>query len=79
MFTEKEQLIWSLQRRGNRLNAFGLTDQTQIVGMTIKFIDDDIILRNILLVCRDFNELLKEEVLKQSLLRASQERLSKKR
>lgn len=79
MFTEKEQLIWSLQRRGNRLKAFGLTDQTQIVGMTIKFIDDDIILRNILLVCRDFNELLKEEVLKQSLLRASQERLSKKR
>jgi len=26
MFSEKEQLIWSLQRRGNRLKAFGFND-----------------------------------------------------
>lgn len=64
MFTEKEQLIWSLQRRGNRLKAYGLSDPMQIVGMTIKFIDKDETLRNILLLCRDFNDLLKPQVLK---------------
>jgi hypothetical protein len=47
----------------------------QIAGMTIQFIDDDVTLRNMLLVCRDFNDLLSEEVLKQALLRSSQHRL----
>lgn len=79
MFTDKEQLIWSLQRRGNRLKAYGLTDTMQIAGMSIKFVDDDITLRNILMCCKDFNEMLREPVLKQSLLRASQHRLKQKR
>lgn len=58
MFTEKQLLIWSLQRRGNRLKAFGLTDTIQIAGMAIKFIDNDYTLRNLLLCCRDFNDVL---------------------
>lgn len=64
MFTDKEQLIWSLSRRGNRLKSFGFSDATQILGMTIKFIDKDEDLRNILLLSRDFHELLREEIYK---------------
>jgi hypothetical protein len=64
MFTAKEQLIQSLQRRGNRLKAFGYNDHTLIVGMTIKFVDEDRTLFRLLGVCRDFNELLQEEVIK---------------
>ena len=79
MFTDKEQLIWSLQRRSNRLKDFGLTDQMQIMGMTIKFIDEDRTLFRVLQICREINEVLKPEVLKQSLLRASQSRLPLKR
>jgi hypothetical protein len=41
MFTAKEQLIVSLQRRGNRLKQWGLTDATMLMGMTIKFLDTD--------------------------------------
>ncbi len=43
----------------------------QIVGMTIRFIDKDETLRSILLLCKDFNDLLRDEVLKQALLRSS--------
>lgn len=64
MFTDKETLIWSLQKRGNRLKTFGFSDKMQIVGMTIRYIDSDITLRNILCVCRDFNDLLRDEILK---------------
>lgn len=64
MFTAKEQLICSLARRGNRLKEFGVTDNTMIVGMSLKYVDSDTLLRDILLVCRDFNEILKPEVLK---------------
>jgi len=39
--------------------------------MTIKFIDDDMTLRNLLLLSRDYNEVLINEVLKQALLRSS--------
>lgn len=49
------------------------------MGMTIKFIDTDQTLLKVLLVSRDFNEVLKDVVLKQSLMRASQERLTYKR
>ena len=79
MFTAKEQLIVSLQRRGNRLKQWGLTDATMLMGMTIKFLDTDQALFRVLAVCRDFNELLTDEVLKQSLLRASQHTLKGKR
>ena len=50
-----------------------------IMGMAIKYVDTDCTLFRILQVCRDFNELLTDEVLKQSLLRASQSKLSVKR
>ncbi|CDW77618.1 rab-like gtpase activating [Stylonychia lemnae] len=79
MFTEKELLIWSLQKRGNRIKNFGYTDSMQILGMTIKFIDNDITLRNLLMLSRDYNEVLIQEVLKQGLLRSSQTRLTSKR
>ena len=41
MFSEKEMIQWSLMKRGNRFQKFGFTDLTQILGMTIRFIDDD--------------------------------------
>jgi hypothetical protein len=52
---------------------------TLIIGMTIKFVNQDRTLRNLLLVCRDFNDILKPTILKQSLLRADQQKLAKKR
>ena len=79
MFTEREQRVVSIQKRGDRLKRFGLTDQTLVMGMTIKFIDSDSTLAKILQVSRDFNELLQEEILKQALLKASPERLMFKR
>lgn len=39
--------------------------------MTVRFIDKDEDLRKILLLSRDFHELLKDEVYKQALLRSS--------
>jgi hypothetical protein len=70
MFTEQETRIWQLTKRSNRLCKFGYSDMTLIVGLTIKFIDTDIALRDLLLVCRDFNDILKPAILKQALLRS---------
>jgi hypothetical protein len=64
MFTEMEMKIWSLQKRSNRLVKFGHSDISLIIGMSIKYIDSDITLRNILTLNRDLSEILKEEVLK---------------
>lgn len=52
---------------------------TLILGCTIKFIDEDETLRALLCCSRDMNEILQPEVLKQALLRSSQERLATKR
>lgn len=52
---------------------------TLIVGLTIKFIDTDRALRDMLLVCRDFNDILKPTILKQALLRSDQHRIQAKR
>ena len=41
--------------------------------------DSDATLRNILLACRDFNEMLAPAVFKQALLRTDQARLATKR
>lgn len=79
MFTERELLVKSLTRRSNRLKKFGFTESLQILGMTIKFIDSDEKLRDILLLSKDFSEILRDEVLKQALLRSSQHRLKAKR
>ena len=70
MFTEQETRIWQLTKRSNRLCKFGYSDMTLIVGMMIKFVDKDSTLRNLLLVCRDFNDILKPAILKQALLRS---------
>jgi hypothetical protein len=45
MFTDKEKLLWSLEKRGRRLKQFGVSDKMLVLGMSIKFIDDDIKLR----------------------------------
>lgn len=71
MFTEKELLIWSLSRRGNRLKAYGFNDKTQILGITIRFLDSDRDLLSILLLNRDIHELLRDEILEQALLKSS--------
>ena len=52
---------------------------TLIMGCSIKFIDSDKTLTNVLQVSKDFNDILKAEVYKQSLLRTDQHRIDKKR
>ena len=71
MFTDKEQMIWSLERRSNRLKCDGFSDTLQIVGMTIKFIDDDKTLVKLLLLGKDYFDTLRRPVYKQALLRSS--------
>ena len=79
MFTDHEQLVMSLQKRSNRLCKLGYSDLTLIVGCSIKFIDSDQTLRNILLLSRDFDEILRGEVYKQALLRTDQHKIDRKR
>ena len=64
MFTEHEQLVMSLQKRSNRLCKLGFSDLTLIVGCSVKFMDSDETLRNVLQVSKDFNEILSGEVYK---------------
>ena len=52
-------MIYSLQRRGDRYQRFGM-DHMLVIGMTIKYIDRDSTLLKLLLVSRTFNEMLKE-------------------
>jgi hypothetical protein len=54
-------------------------DHMLVLGMTIKFIDQDSTLLKLLLVSRTFNEMLKDQVLKQALMRSSQDKLGRKR
>lgn len=79
MFTEREMVIFSLLKRGNRMRKFGYSDLSQIIGLTIKFIDSDETLRTLICLSRDMNEILREECLKQSLLRADTVKVEKKR
>ena len=51
-------------KRGAKLQKFGHTDTTLIIGLTIKFIDKDIVLRRLISLNRDLNEILRTEVLK---------------
>jgi len=64
MFSEKEMVTWSLLKRGNRLHKFGFSDLTQILGLTIRYVDSDITLRNLICLNKDMNEILREEILK---------------
>jgi hypothetical protein len=79
MFSEKEMVTWSLLKRGNRLQKFGFSDLSVILGLTVRYVDDDRTLRNLILLNSDMYEILREEVLKQSLLRTNCERLEAKR
>ena len=45
MFSEKEMLYWSLMKRGERFKKFGHSNIVTILGLTIKFIDNDKTLR----------------------------------
>lgn len=62
MFTDRDKMIWSLERRSNRLKLYGLSDTMQILGITIRYIDDDKTLLKILLLGKDYNESLREPV-----------------
>jgi hypothetical protein len=79
MFTDEENRVWSLQKRSNRFTQFGYTDLTLVLGCSIKFIDSDFTLMSVCCASRDCYALLRPEALKQSLLRASPERLEVKR
>jgi hypothetical protein len=50
-----------------------------ILGCTIKYIDNDLLLRAILCSSKEMSDILQHAVLKQALLRSSQERLPQKR
>lgn len=79
MFTKKERNYWSLVKRSERLQRFGHSDLTIVLGLTIKFISDDATLRKIVCLNRDLNEILRAETLKQSLLRADMRDIEMKR
>ena len=64
MFNERETLYWSLMKRGERLTKFGHSNVTTILGLTIKFIDSDVLLQKLVSLNRDLNEILRDEVLK---------------
>ncbi len=64
MFSEKDQRLWSQQKRVDRLKRFGMSDNTLIMAMSVKFIDEDSTLGRILRVSKDFNDHLRDVVLK---------------
>ena len=64
MFSPQEMVMFSLAKRSSRLQKFGFNDVTQILGITIKFIDNDKVLSNLLCLNKDLNEILKDEILK---------------
>ena len=66
-------------KRGERFQKFGFSNVTTILGLTIKFIDSDSGLRTLVSLNRDLNEILREEILKQSLMRADLKDIEKKR
>lgn len=72
-------LYWSLMKRGERLQKFGFSPNATILGLTIKFIDTDKVLRKIVSLNKDLNEILREEVLKQTILRSDLHILELKR
>lgn len=57
-------MIWSLERRSNRLKLFGYSDTLQILGMTIRYIGDDQTLLQLLLLGKDYYDTLRKPVYK---------------
>ena len=66
-------------KRGAKLQKFGHTDTTLIIGLTIKFIDKDKTLSKLVCLNKDMNEILRDEVLRQSLIRSDKEEVELKR
>jgi hypothetical protein len=62
MFTDRDKMIWSLERRSNRLKLYGLSHTMEILGITIRFIDDDKTLLKILMLGKDYYDSLREPV-----------------
>ena len=54
-------------------------DHMLVLGMTVKFVDRDSTLLKMLLLNRSCHEMLRDEILKQALLRSTPEKLSRKR
>lgn len=79
MFSDKEMLMWSLMKRGDRLQRFGHSREATVIGLTIKFIPTDQCLRNLVSLNRELNEILREEVLKQTLMRSDLHEVQEKR
>ena len=79
MFTRREKTHWSLVKRSERLQQFGHSNISMILGLTIKFVADDSTLRKIVCLNRELNEVLRAETLKQSLLRADLKDIELKR
>ena len=79
MFSDKELKEWSLMKRGNRLVKFGFTDITLVLGLLIKYIDTDEGLLNICNMSKLCNEVLRDEILVQSLLRTDLVNIESKR
>ena len=69
MFSDKEVILFQLAKRSQRILKFGYNNVTQILGMTLKFVDSDIVLRNLLCLNKELNEILMNDALKQSLIR----------
>ena len=64
MFTRREKTHWSLVKRSERLQQFGHSNISMILGLVIKFIPDDSTLRKIVCLNRALNEILRAETLK---------------
>lgn len=64
MFTDTDKMIWSLERRSNRLKLYGVSETNMILGMTIRFIDDDQTLLKILSLGKDYYDTLRKPVYK---------------
>ena len=61
------------------MQNFGHSDLTLIIGLSIRFINSDESLKIISSLNKDLNEILQEEILKQSLMRSDSKYIESKR
>lgn len=64
MFSDKEIITYSLSKRSSRLAKFGYMNQTIILGVAIKFVNDEQTLKHILCMSKDIHDIMRDEVLK---------------
>ena len=79
MYSQEEKRIIKMQKRSKRMIQFGHNDLTLVLGLCVKFIPDDMTLVKLLQLNKDCRDILGHEVYKQSLLKATQNRLKEKR